>query len=167
MSYITLIRIKYIIPIYVYSGGSTGVQDLVEPTNEIRKKGGTIFLGTEDPHVIEVTKKWCVENDWKVFYTNIFDRTLVDASANWTVQNNNRKNRVERHHDYEYVSMLLNIDHHMRCNAFVCTIPSNFCRVIDELRASIGGKANRHYADIGESCGRIPCIDHLIADVGW
>ena len=40
------------------------------------------------------------------------------------------------HDDLEYVSMLLNLQYALRCD----TLASNSCRVIDELRATVGGK---------------------------
>jgi hypothetical protein len=39
--------------------------------------------------------------------------------------------------------MLLNLYYSLRSEAFVCTLKSNSCRIIDEMRATVGGKANR------------------------
>ena len=67
----------------------------------------------------------------------------MSAGLNFTEQEKLKNKDLMVHHDLEYFSMIFNIDMHLRCNAFVCTMPSNFCRVIDELRATVGGKANR------------------------
>ncbi|KAJ1444108.1 hypothetical protein B484DRAFT_389008 [Ochromonadaceae sp. CCMP2298] len=61
-----------------------------------------------------------------------------------------------QHGQWEYFAMIVNLDAHIRCSAFVCTMRSNYCRLVDELRAAMGHKANRHYADL--SCGN-GCID--------
>jgi hypothetical protein len=60
--------------------------------------------------------------------------------------------------------MILTLDGHIRCSAFVCTHRSNYCRVIDELRATVGNKANRMYADW--TC-EPPCIDSPNTGVDW
>jgi hypothetical protein len=44
--------------------------------------------------------------------------------------------------------MLLNLDNILKCDSFVCTQSSNFCRVIDELRVTVGAKINAHYYDL-------------------
>jgi hypothetical protein len=67
------------------------------------------------------------------------------------------------HHELEYFSMLLNLDVHLRCAAFVCPIESNFCRVIDELRATVGNKAINLLSDV--SCPNPPCMSNL--KIGW
>eukprot|EP00601_Ochromonadales_sp_CCMP2298_P033453 CAMPEP_0173352622 /NCGR_PEP_ID=MMETSP1144-20121109/16124_1 /TAXON_ID=483371 /ORGANISM="non described non described, Strain CCMP2298" /LENGTH=43 /DNA_ID= /DNA_START= /DNA_END= /DNA_ORIENTATION= len=41
---------------------------------------------------------------------------------------------------------------------------SNYCRLVDELRATVGHKANRHYADL--SCGN-GCIDSPSTATEW
>jgi hypothetical protein len=53
---------------------------------------------------------------------------------------------------------MLNLDAHIRCSAFVCTHSSNFCRLIDELRATVAAKAHRPYVDL--SCNNpANCLD--------
>lgn len=122
---------------------------------------GVVFLGTEDPSVLDEALVWSKANNWKVQYTNLFDRRAVSAGLNFSEQQELKKSNAFVHHDLEYFSMLLNIDYHLKCRGFVCTMASNFCRVIDELRATVGGKANRHYVDVSASagCGNYPCVD--------
>jgi hypothetical protein len=60
----------------------------------------------------------------------------------------------------QYISMLLNLYYALRCEAWVCTLASNSCCIMDELRATVGGKANRYYTDLSVgSCARPPCLD--------
>jgi hypothetical protein len=63
--------------------------------------------------------------------------------------------------------MVLDLDYHARCGAFVCTQKSNFCQVIDELRATVGGRASALLADL--SCGveRPACINNLNVSLAW
>ena len=47
-----------------------------------------------------------------------------------------------------------------RCNSIICTPLSNFCRLVDEMRATVGGKANQLFADVNyETCPVLPCVD--------
>lgn len=63
------------------------------------------------------------------------------------------------HDELEYISMLLNLYYSLRSEAYVCTLASNSCRIIDEMRATLGGKANRFYADLSvETCPHPPCL---------
>lgn len=34
--------------------------------------------------------------------------------------------------------MLLNLEYAMKSDAYVCTLMSNWCRLVDELRATVG-----------------------------
>jgi hypothetical protein len=125
-----------------------------------------MFLGSEDPKAMDTAQEWGKKNDFTVLYSNLFDRRSVTTSMDSATQ----KKAIARgefvHNEWEYFSMVLNIDAHIRCNAFVCTHRSNFCRVIDELRATVGNKANRMYADF--SCGHPPpCIDSPETGIDW
>ena len=114
----------------------------INPVASLLARNGTIFLSTEDPDVINEANQWSIENKWKIYYTNLIDKTSF-------IHNN----------ELEYLSMLLNLEYSLKCSAYVCTLASNSCRIIDELRATIGGKANKHYADLSiETCYNPPCI---------
>ena len=64
------------------------------------------------------------------------------------------------HDNLEYLSMLLNLEYALKCESWVCTLASNFCRIIDELRCTVGAKCNRHFADLsGETCSSPPCVN--------
>jgi hypothetical protein len=118
------------------------------PGSEQQK--GSVFFGSEDPDALDQALKWGEENNWRVLYSQLFDRRIdVSTGLDWIKQVKMKRKHLEKHHELEYFSMIFNIDYHVRCNAFVCTLPSNFCRLIDELRATVGGKVTRHFAELG------------------
>lgn len=99
-------------------------------------------------------------DNWRIAYTNLFDRAQQTAFKTWDEQH--KKGAPAVHDQLEYLSMLLNLYISTQCEAWVCTLASNSCRLMDELRATIGGKANRYFADLsGETCENPPCVaDH-------
>jgi hypothetical protein len=91
-------------------------------------------------------------------YTNLFDRAGQWVHMKFAEQYNNPGKGL--HDDLEYLSILLNLYYSLRCEAWVCTLASNSCRVVDEMRVTIGGKANRHFADLSKESGvNPPCIE--------
>jgi len=121
---------------------------------------GTLFIGSEDQTVLEDTIKWGKEAHWNVVYTNLFDRTIQSAAKTWDEVHQKHHHTV--HDPNEYLSMLWNLYYSIQCEAWVCTLASNSCRIIDELRTTIGAKANRFFADISaETCDIPPCINDL------
>jgi hypothetical protein len=118
---------------------------------------GTLFITTEDPKVLAEADNWGKENHWKILYTNLFDRASQTAYKDWNEQHKRGTKAV--HDSLEYLSMMLNLQFAMQCESWICTLASNSCRMMDELRATIGGKANRFYADISpETCNDVPCL---------
>ncbi len=97
---------------------------------------GTLFVTTEDPSVLVEADKFGQENNWIVKYTNLFDRAKQTAYKTWDEQH--KKGTIIVHDELEYISMLLNLYYALQCEAWVCTLASNFCRIIDELRSTIG-----------------------------
>jgi len=78
----------------------------------------------------------------------------------------------DNHPDEEYLSMLLNMEYAMQCDSWICTLASNACRMIDELRATTAGKADKPFADLStESCKEMsnlnPCFENGERDFGW
>jgi len=132
---------------------------------------GVMFFGSEDPNALESSLAWGKHNNWKIRYSNLFDRKSVTTGKNNSQQQAARRKNNFVHNPWEYFSMILNLDGHLRCSAFVCTMRSNFCRVIDELRATVASKANRQYGDL--SChtphpfGKKPCIDDPRMSIDW
>jgi hypothetical protein len=123
-----------------------------------------MMLGSEDPGAFDHAIEWSKENNFEVKFTNLFDRSAVSTGLNNSEQQKARAANAFKHHELEYFNMILTLDGHLRCSAFVCTMRSNFCRVIDELRATVGHKANRHYADY--TCNP-PCIDDPKSGIDW
>lgn len=124
----------------------------------------TIFVTTEDPLVIKESDEWGSKNGCRIMYTTVYDRAKSIMQFDWNTQH---KHGVPLgHHDFEYLSMMLNLEYAARCEAWVCTIASNSCRVMDELRATLGAKANRFFADLSlETCRRPPCIGTEDAEI--
>ncbi|KAJ1435210.1 hypothetical protein B484DRAFT_446216 [Ochromonadaceae sp. CCMP2298] len=115
-----------------------------------------MFVGSEDPGVMESAIRWGAASHWTVRYSDLFDRSAVSTHLNAEQMEKLRQTTGLQHDQWEYFAMILNLDAHIRCSAFVCTMRSNYCRLVDELRATVGAKANRSYADL--SCGE-DCID--------
>lgn len=59
----------------------------------------------------------------------------------------------------EMVDALLNLDLALACDAWVGTLTSNWCRLVDELRATLRCKAHGRYLDAQQ--GDPP------EDLGW
>lgn len=119
---------------------------------------GTLFITTDDAEVIKQADKWGNENNWGIAYTTIFDRAIQEAAR--TYKEKIQKGGSHIHDPLEYLSMILNLDLSLKCEAWVCTLASNSCRIMDELRATVGAKANRWYADLSiRSCSEPPCYD--------
>ena len=114
------------------------------------RAAGTMFLSSEDPDVLREAKQWAHRTGWKLLYTDVIDRNLSPARLN-----SSRSTGLED----EYLALILNLEYSLRCDAWVCTLASNYCRVIDELRATVAGKAAGHFADLSrETCRSPPCI---------
>ena len=130
-------------------------------SNSNSNSNGTIFLGTEDPAVLSEATEWGRSNGWNIAFTNLFDRAEVSAKESWA----GKRGKAEVHHPLEYLSMILNLQYALKSQAWVCTLASNFCRVIDELRATVGAKANHLFVDLSsETCARPPCVGDGIWD---
>jgi hypothetical protein len=116
-----------------------------------------IFFGTETVEVMKDVLSWGDKHpSYVLLYTSLFDRGSVDVSYG------------KRHDDWEYPSMLLNLDLSLRSDAWVGTLGSNWCRVVDELRATVAGKEDLPFADLSEkTCPHPPCIEGGIADFDW
>ena len=101
-----------------------------------------MYFGSEDPDALDSALEWGKANGWKILYSSLFDRRSVDAWRNATEMKDLKQQHEFSHDPQEYFSMILNLDSHIRCSGFVCTQGSNFCRVIDELRATVAGNCS-------------------------
>eukprot|EP01041_Mallomonas_annulata_P006284 gene6284-12725_t len=138
-------------------------------TQSQRLHAPVLFLGSDEPSLFAEVQSWGQKQGWKVIYTNLFDRSTVSAKLHWEVLLEHQFNHTVVHHDLEYMSILVNLHYALKCDAWVCTLQSNTCRLIDEMRATVGGKANRFYADLSrETCSKPPCIGGKgLKTVGW
>lgn len=98
-----------------------------KPENEGVYKG-TLFLSTDDPDVLSQADTWVKTNNWKLTYTNLFDRATQTARLDWNAQHKKGYRAVHDH--LEYFSMLLNLEYSVQCDSWVCTLASNSCRYV-------------------------------------
>ena len=122
-------------------------QQLLAPAERV------IFYGTETPDVLQYVEDWAPKHpEYTVLRTHLVD--VVDD--------------VHHTQPWEYPSMLLNLDLSLRADAWVMTLGSNWCRVIDELRATVAGKQDLPFADLSvKTCPHPPCIGSGITDFDW
>lgn len=119
-----------------------------------------LVLSSDDYQAYVDTSLFCQQNNCTVSYLNLtnfeFDKGL------WRTSSSDRKHDNDKdYNDGGYLSMLFNLQLSLQCQAFVCSIASNTCRLIDELRATISSNANGMYIDLSEeSCSHPPCINH-------
>jgi hypothetical protein len=121
-----------------------------------------MFVGSEDANLIDHAIEWGKHNNWKILYTNLFDRRQVISGLNVSERIEWVKTHPNRNHNLEYFSMILNLDLHLQCDAFICSMPSNFCRLIDELKATIGAKANTPLADFHDKGYSDKILNHRL-----
>lgn len=93
----------------------------------------SMFIGTETPSILEGVINWARDNGWDLMYTSLFDRARVPSAMTANVPKND---------PLEYISMILNLDMHLRCRSWVSTMQSNWCRIQDELRVTVARKAD-------------------------
>lgn len=100
-----------------------------------------VFVSTEDPAAIDTAREWTDQNNWDLYYTDI---RRVNLPLTGLVQEFGGVN--------EMLNSLLNLQIAVECDYWVCTLSSNWCGLIDELRSISGGKAHHPYVDIGYPC---------------
>jgi hypothetical protein len=131
-------------------------------------KNNIIFLASEDHRVIQEILEWNNKtNNYQIHLTNIFDRSKIVAGRNVDERSRIKQLGITGHHPEEYLSMLLNLHYLVRSSSYICTLASNFCRVVDELRAFYG-KADKPYVDLsGETCSKLPCLFDGVSTFQW
>jgi hypothetical protein len=126
-----------------------------------------IFFASESSTALEQMDEWVRSHNstYEMYFTTVFDRHGLFAERT-AVERDSGAPQI--HHSEEYLNMLLNIHHLLQGNAWVCTLGSNFCRVVDELRSTVAAKAGAPYADLSfEKCGQPPCIFGGLIDLDW
>ncbi|CAL1173823.1 unnamed protein product [Cladocopium goreaui] len=100
-----------------------------------------VFLSTEDPLVVVEALKLCAAKDpWKVIYTKA-DRNNKDS---W--MHVEKRGAARR----EVMLAMMNLELALEADAWVCTLTSNWCRLIDELRMTIALKASHPYLSLSK-----------------
>lgn len=98
-----------------------------------------IFLSTEDPGAITYFENL---KDWTTYYTIVPRK----PDRNRDNQDYAREFGPAR----EMINSLINLDLALQCDAWVGTLTSNWCRLIDELRSTLRCKANALYIDAAQ-----------------
>ncbi len=102
---------------------------------------------------------------YDVHYTNLFNRSGLWAEKDLEYK---RIHKEEVHPEEEYLSMILNIHYLIHADGWVCTLASNFCRLIDELRATVGGRADLAFVDLSkETCPSQFCCFEGFVSFDW
>merc|ERR1712157_610802 len=102
------------------------------PREALRGRG--LFVSTEDPQVIHEAAKLAFTDDWDVYFTRE-NRTNANVSVM----------RQQRGNGRATLESLLNLELALEADAWVCTLMSNWCQLIDELRMTVGGMASAPY----------------------
>lgn len=98
-----------------------------------------MFLSTEDPATVAYFKSL---PDWSVQHT-LVNRSSHDGGAPFQVADPSE----------EFLNSLLNLDLAASCDAYVCTLSSMWCTLIDRLRSTVRCKAAAPYIDGHGSLG--------------
>eukprot|EP00434_Breviolum_minutum_P010870 symbB.v1.2.009583.t1/scaffold611.1/size181545/6 len=106
-----------------------------EPSLYSKRK---VFVSTEDPKVIEKALKLC--GRWKVMYTKA-KRSNDDS---WMKMSKDADARQE------VLNALVNLELALEADGWICTLLSNWCRLIDELRQTVAMKAGRPYLSLSK-----------------
>ena len=111
-----------------------------------------VYLGSEDPLVFTEARVWAERHNITLRYSNISQILLSDKQG--IMKHRDMENIMPTNRQMEYFSYLLHLNDLLKC-----TLASNYCRLVDELRATVGGKANAYFADLTlESCATPPCV---------
>ncbi|BDA47771.1 hypothetical protein COCOBI_11-0280 [Coccomyxa sp. Obi] len=115
----------------------SGALDRTGTLGQGRAESNTaIFLSTEDPSTIEFFARQPL---WDVSYANVTRKPDVSRSTLSYV--------AEIGGYEEMLNSLVNLDLALECDAWIGTLSSNWCRLIDELRATVRCKAHGPYLD--------------------
>ena len=124
-----------------------GLLDEGITTTSSSSKERVFYFGTEDLEVIKQAEDWAA----KSVKSNMDSSSAISVRYLPNLSEVIDSNRlIAKRHEDEYLSYLANLQNIIHCRMSVCTHLSNFCRVVDELRATVGGKANRYLAEVNE-----------------
>lgn len=115
------------------------------------------YVSSEDYEVFGAARAWGASNNVIIRYSNMSQEILSDHRK--SVKQHDMERSVGKAREFEYLSYILHLLDTVTCEVAICTLPSNYCRLIDELRTTVGGKANRYFVDLSvETCPSRRCI---------
>jgi len=120
----------------------------------------TVFVSTEDPTVITDFKKFADQTGFDVAYFDV-KRANQDVFSQ----------ALSKGEEEETLESFMNLEQSLTSEAFICTISSNWCRLIDELRMTVGTKAHNPFVSLSYAFnsykgGKCP-PDHKTCYVNW
>eukprot|EP01036_Dinobryon_divergens_P030804 gene30804-40103_t len=107
-----------------------------------------LFLATEDVYVLDSAATWGEMNNVTVVFSKL-NKEILQA---------NQTSSLQIKKEFEYFSFFLHLSEILRCDAYVGTSFSNYNRLIDELRATIGENAKGFNIDLSNTTCPRPCI---------
>lgn len=116
------------------------------------------YVASEDFEVYKEANTWGAKENVIVRRSNLSALVLSDRMRK--VKQHDLERSTAKSRTFEYLSYILHLHDLSSCEAAICTMPSNYCRLVDELRSTVGGKANRIFIDLSvETCkAGPPCI---------
>jgi len=99
-----------------------------------------MFVSSEDPAVVDSALELCKGSPgkaWSIVYTKMWRENVPEKDR--LQANSVAKSTIEA---------FLNLELSLEADAWVCTLSSNWCRLIDELRMTIGRKASHPYISL-------------------
>ena len=113
----------------------------------------------EDVAVLDEADEWAERENITVRYSSIL-RDIIKANQSNLVA---VEALLPENRQYEYMSFLLHLSEILHCDAYIGTPLSNFNRVIDELRMTVGFNAHGFSVDLHDrSCSPV-CIRNYAA----
>ena len=108
--------------------------DLLQSANQHLQR--RVFVSTEDPAVVD---HFVQNQGWQTQYVNVTRYNNTQTSPFQHAQSIGVDNEV--------LNSLLNLQLALECDGWVGTITSNWGRLIEELRSTVGCKAHMPYID--------------------
>eukprot|EP00933_Yihiella_yeosuensis_P015469 TRINITY_DN13480_c0_g1_i1.p1 TRINITY_DN13480_c0_g1~~TRINITY_DN13480_c0_g1_i1.p1 ORF type:complete len:464 (-),score=91.78 TRINITY_DN13480_c0_g1_i1:145-1356(-) len=121
-------------------GSATHLQPFHEQLPLLRSSP-RLYIGTDDPKVLEAATS--PGFPWKVTFMNV--TRIVKRMPLMNL-------RAKLGAKQAVMESLLNLQLLMESDAFVCTWTSNWCRLVDEMRLTVGMKADHMSLEINKHC---------------
>lgn len=125
--------------------------DLAQEKHRILPR--VLYLSTENVDVFFEAEEWASSQHVVVRRSRISREILSDQLRR--VKMHDLEKGINANRLFEYHSYLLHLQELLSCETLVCTMASNYCRVVDELRSTVGARANKIAVDLSvETCPR-------------